>query len=77
METHYTKIFSGNFLIVQRIISELEKVAITPIVKDESESARLAGFGTFSQGIQDIYVHEDNIDKARAVIDIAISEMQA
>ena len=77
METHYSKIFSGNFLLVQVLVTELEKVGITPIIKDESESARLAGFGTFSQGIQDIHVHEDNIDKARAVIDIAISEMQA
>lgn len=76
METHYTKIFSGNFLIVQRIVSELKTVGITPIIKDESESARLAGFGTFSQGIQDIHVHADNIDKAKAVIDIAISEME-
>ena len=77
METNYNKIYTGNFLLVQLLVSELEKVGINPIIKDEAESARLAGFGTFSQGLQDLYVHDDNVDKAKAVIETAITEMQA
>ena len=77
METHYQKIYTGNFLTVQLLITELEKINITPIVKDESESARLAGFGTFSQGIQELHVHEDNVDRAVTAIEATLASMQS
>lgn len=77
METHYCKIYSGNFLTVQILVTELDKIGIVPIVKDESESARLAGFGTFNQGNQDIYVHNDNYDRAKTIIDTALTEIEA
>jgi len=77
METHYQKIYTGNFLTVQLLVSELEKLNITPIIKDESESARLAGFGTFTQGLQELYVHEDNLDKAVTTIEATLASMQS
>lgn len=45
MESQYSKVYSGSFIVVQLITQNLEKEGITPIVKDETESARLAGFG--------------------------------
>ena len=77
METHYQKIYTGNFLTVQLLVSELEKLNITPIVKDESESARLAGFGTFTLGLQELYVHNNNLDKAIVTIEAALASMQS
>jgi hypothetical protein len=67
-ESHYKKVFSGSVAMVQRMISELEEVGITPIVKDEGESQRLAGYGSLNQGYQDIVVHEDELEKALEVI---------
>ena len=67
-ETEYQKVFSGNFILVQRIISELEQIGITPIIKDEVESHRLAGYGSLDGGYQDIVVHASEIEKAKKII---------
>ncbi len=65
----YTKIFTGNFIIVQKITALLEKENIQAIIKDESESARLAGFGASIEGLQDIYVENDWAHKASSIIE--------
>ncbi|GAL81349.1 hypothetical protein JCM19274_2425 [Algibacter lectus] len=44
-DSNYIKVFSGDFIVVKRIISDLENENITAVIKDETESARLAGFG--------------------------------
>ena len=67
-ESHYKKVFSGSVAMVQRMVTELEEVGITPIIKDEGESQRLAGYGSLNQGYQDIVVHEDELAKAKEVI---------
>jgi len=75
METHYTKIYTGNFIIVQRIAGLLEAIGISPVIKDESESGRLAGFGAATQGLQDVFVHNDELEKATPVIQGAMDEI--
>lgn len=73
--SNYIKIFTGNFIIVQRIVSDLEKENIIPIIKDETESARLAGFGGgITPGFQQVYVHKDEYDKAVLIIEPNIME---
>lgn len=70
METsEYKKIYSGNYIIVERIKNQLGDIGIIPIVKDESESGRLAGFPTAMQDIQDVYVHQDEYAKALPIVD--------
>ncbi|WP_053991327.1 putative signal transducing protein [Mangrovimonas sp. TPBH4] len=76
-EDNYIKIFSGNFIMVQLMITRLEEIGIEPIIKDESESGRLAGFGSSIQGFQELYVHKDELDKAVPVVESVRSEMQA
>ena len=49
---NYHKIFSGQIIEVIKIKSDLEKVNIFPIVKNENESARLAGFGVIFNEIE-------------------------
>lgn len=77
METHYTKIYTGSFIVVQLMITKLETVGISPVIKDESESGRLAGFGASVQGQQELYVHNDELDKAIPIIQSALAEMEA
>lgn len=77
MESHYTKIYTGNFILVSNIVSRLETEGISPIVKDETESARLAGFGPAIPGLQEIYVHENEVDKATPIVQGAVAEMEA
>lgn len=77
MESHYTKIYTGNFIIVQLITTKLEDIGIEPIIKDESESGRLAGFGASIQGQQEVYVHKNEVDKALPIVESVKTEMEA
>lgn len=74
--TEYVKIYTGNFITIQRIVTELEKINISPVIKDESESGRLAGFGAAIQGLQDVYVSKENQDKAQVIVETITTELQ-
>ncbi len=67
-DTNYNKIFSGSFIIVQLAKDRLESAGINPIIKDESESGRLAGFGASIQGYQELYVSDAELEHAQAII---------
>ncbi len=69
-DSNYIKIFTGSFIEVQRIISDLKKVDIIPVVKDQTESARLAGFGGgIVPGFQEVYIHKDELDRAVEIVE--------
>jgi len=75
-ESNYIKIYTGDFIMVQRIVSELEAFDIVPIIKDQTESARLAGFGGgIVPGFQQVYVHVDEVERAVPVVEHIISKM--
>jgi len=77
-ESNYIKIYTGDFIMVQRIVSELEAFDIVPIIKDQTESARLAGFGggTFP-GFQEVFVNKDELDNAVKIVETINSELEA
>ncbi|MEQ8220170.1 MAG: DUF2007 domain-containing protein [Arenibacter sp.] len=68
MNSKYTRIFSGSFILAQTIENQLRDIGIIPVIKDESESGRLAGFGSAIQGNQQIYVHADELGKAHDIV---------
>jgi hypothetical protein len=61
-------LFTGSSIEVLGIKDLLIQENIIPVIKDEGESARLAGFGVNNLFTQDIYVHIDEIEKAKKVI---------
>lgn len=68
-DSNYTKIFSGSFIIVQLAKDRLESAGINAIIKDESESGRLGGlFGAAIQGYQELYVNNEELEQAQAII---------
>lgn len=75
--SNYIKVFTGDFITVQRMLTELETENIKAVVKDETESGRLAGFGAAIQGLQEIYVHTDEVDKAVVIIETMNTQLQA
>ncbi|NRD21201.1 DUF2007 domain-containing protein [Winogradskyella eckloniae] len=75
--TEYTKVYYGNFILATRVKDELEHVGIIPIIKDEGESQRLGGQGSLSNGIQELFVHNDELEKAQAVVRRVEAEMEA
>jgi hypothetical protein len=68
METDYSKVFSGNALLGKRIETELKDIGIIPIIKNEGESARLAGFASSMLNNVDIYVNNDELPKAKVIV---------
>lgn len=76
-ETEYTKVFEGNFIIVQLAMDRLHSAGIQAILKDESESGRLAGFGSSIQGYQELFVNNDELDQARPIISAVKEELES
>ena len=76
-DSTYTKIFSGNFIVVQLALDRLKSAGINAIIKDESESGRLAGFGASIQGFQELYVSDDELLQSRAIIDSVKEELES
>lgn len=68
MSPTYVKIFSGSPITVIALKDALNRADIIPIVKDNAESARLAGFGVPSN-IQEVFVHPDELDTAIKIRD--------
>ena len=65
----FIKIFTGNAIEILALRNELEKQGIAPIIKDDSESARLAGFGIVAPGLQQVFVHKDELDVAFRIVE--------
>ena len=68
MNSNYIKVFGGNSIEAKRIELALKESNIEPILKDETESARLAGFGTPLPELVEIFVNKDEEARALAII---------
>jgi hypothetical protein len=76
MDSSYIKVYTGSFIIAQLIVDKLDAVGISAIVKDETESGRLAGFGSSIPGYQEIYVNEEELDASIPIVESVTSELQ-
>lgn len=75
-DTNYIKIFSGSFIVAQLITEKLDAIGINAVVKDETESGRLAGFGVPIPGEQDLYVNKDELDAAMEIVKTVTSQLK-
>ncbi|WP_242084794.1 putative signal transducing protein [Aestuariivivens sediminis] len=76
-DSEYVKIYTGSLVIVQHLVQELEEHGINAIVKDETESARLAGFGGgIVPGFQEVLVNKDELDKALSVLETFEADLE-
>lgn len=64
----YIKVYSGNFIIVQQMVQKLEDIGIKPIIKDEFQSSMLGGFVRGTQGYQELFVHESELDQSVPIV---------
>jgi len=65
---NFHHLFTGSSIEVLGITDLLSKENIIPVIKDEGESARLAGFGVTNLFTQQVYVHFDEIEKAKKIL---------
>lgn len=64
----HVKILTGSSITINRIAFLLDQKNIPTLIKDNVESARLAGFGT-AQNDVDLYVYESDFENAREIIE--------
>lgn len=67
MSQAYIKIFTGSSMEVLAIKNTLESINIIPVIKDEAQSARLAGFGATPDLLQ-VHVHKDELARAQKAL---------
>ena len=60
-------VYSGSPMVIPLVCGALSNEKIYPIIKNEAESARLAGFGINSYE-QKIFVNKNEVKKALGVI---------
>jgi hypothetical protein len=64
----YHHLFTGSSVEILALISALEQIHIKPVVKDQGESARLAGFGVTNPLTQQVFLHKDEIEKGKKIL---------
>jgi len=67
MSQEYIKIFSGTSIITTRLKSLLEEHYINSIIRDDQESARLAGFGAPINSVQ-LFVLASDVASATPIV---------
>jgi hypothetical protein len=67
-ESHYKHIYSGDMIIAQRIQNQLNKIGVNAIIKDDNQTGVSAMLAEDVQGLKEIYVHEDELEKAKKIL---------
>ena len=67
MSPVYQKIFTGSTVDVLSLQDAFNAENIIPVIKNDAESARLAGFGA-PQELQEVFVHPDELDAAIRIL---------
>lgn len=62
------KILTDSAIVINRVVQLLDEEEISSIVKDNVESARLAGFGTSSNDVE-LYVQRSDLDRAELILE--------
>lgn len=76
-ESNYTKIFSGNFMLAQLIFDKLEEVGINPILKDDNQTGVTAVLVEDYQGLIEVYVHNDELEKSIPIVEEVVTQTSA
>jgi len=64
----HIKILSSSLIIINRFASLLDENNISTLIKDNFESARLAGFGTSENNVE-LYVYNSDLEIAQKIIE--------
>ena len=62
------KKFSGSKILAIAIKEKIEAIGVDTVLKNNIQSARLAGFGTMGQAVE-LFIQETDFSKANPVIE--------
>lgn len=67
-ESNHVALHTASFIEVQRLQLDLNDAEIPFITKNNSESARLAGFGSFGDHVE-LFVYENDFSEATKILE--------
>lgn len=62
------KVFSGSEILAMALKEKIEEIGVETLLKNNIQSARLAGFGTTGQAVE-LFVQETEFAKVNPVIE--------
>jgi hypothetical protein len=62
------KVFSGSQILAMALKEKIEAVGVDTVMKDNIQSARLAGFGSSGSAVE-VFIQETDFAKANPVIE--------
>ena len=62
------KVFSGSEILAMALKEKIEAIGVDTVLKNNIQSARLAGFGTMGQAVES-FIQETDFSKANPVIE--------
>lgn len=62
------KVFSGSEILALALQAKIEEVGVDTVVKNNIQSARLAGFGNSGQAVE-LFIQETDFAKANPIIE--------
>ena len=62
------KVFSGSEILAMALKEKIEAIGVDTVLKNNIQSARLAGFGTMGQAVE-LFIQETDFSKANPVIE--------
>ncbi|MGJ8761606.1 MULTISPECIES: DUF2007 domain-containing protein [unclassified Polaribacter] len=76
MSEDYTKVFTDNSILVNRLKYLLDEANIESKIIDRVESGRLAGFGVPTNSVE-LFVLNNNLEKAQSIVDLFKTEINS
>jgi len=74
MNDKLIKLYTGGDVVINRIKQELEANGINALIKDRFKQGLAAGFGDGVPSAIDIFVVEENFEKANEIVNALIEE---
>ncbi|WP_196890824.1 putative signal transducing protein [Aureivirga marina] len=65
----YIKVYTGSLVLVTHLKTLLSEIGISALVKNDFQSGLMAGFSTGTPDVVEIYILDEDLDKAKPVID--------
>ncbi|WP_152285406.1 putative signal transducing protein [Flavicella marina] len=72
--SNHVKLHTASFIEIQRLQLDLNDAEIPFLTKNNDESARLAGFGSFGDHVE-LYVYENDIKEATEILEKLKTEL--
>lgn len=71
----HIRLFTGSFIAVQRLQLDLNDAEIPFIIKNNNESARMAGFGALSDAVE-LLIFEEDLARATEILNNLKAEIK-